>query len=588
MSQLQNSNSDSDPNLRFFLSDSASKSSNWVAKRVSQMIFWLSCTVSFFLVAFGQPSWISKIGIAAAAIGYALFWSAMLRIEKRKNRFFLALFWYMGVQAIQLSWMTSTTYTGPFILIVYGFLLFGLGLQFGFFSSLLAPKKSLSLLQCVGFAGLWVFLEWIRIFLFTGFTWNPVGLALADHHYSIQMASLFGVYGLSFWVICTNLIALNAVFIRGSMRNIAIWAAVVLFPYGFGFVHQSWIEARYPPKRQFTAALIETGILVEQKWRNANHPESFIPPLVQWERILNFLKKDFSGDLIVLPEGAVPYNVDSPHFYLETVQRIWSEHFGSGSAATDCPPLQSPFACPLKHNDKMHWVVTNAFLAQSLANHFHAKVIIGLHIENEDRRYNAAFLFSPGALHPERYDKRILVPVGEYIPFQSVQWVTQFLSREFGIESEFTAGEGAKIFEGSTPIGIAICLEEIYSDLVRDLRKKGAEILVGLSNDVWYPSSRLPQQHFDHSRIRAVENGVFFLRSSNMGVTGGIDCFGQPFGPLLQSGKSPGAVYVSIPLFSYPTLYSFWGDGAILSVSATLFLTALFWKRKLLLNSSLR
>src|SRR3990167_10968630 len=78
-----------------------------VADGTSTPRFWLCLIGSFFLAAFGQPAWISGLGMFTSVGGYALFWIAMLRLIKRKNRFLLALFWYIAVQAIQLSWMTS-------------------------------------------------------------------------------------------------------------------------------------------------------------------------------------------------------------------------------------------------------------------------------------------------------------------------------------------------------------------------------------------------------------------------------------------------------------------------------------------------
>ena len=49
-------------------------------------------------------------------------------------------------------------------------------------------------------------MEWIRLFFLTGFPWNPIGLALTTNDYSVQIASFSGIYGLSFWIILTNII----------------------------------------------------------------------------------------------------------------------------------------------------------------------------------------------------------------------------------------------------------------------------------------------------------------------------------------------------------------------------------------------
>ena len=255
------------------------------------------------------------------------------------------------------------------------------------------------------------------------------------------------------------------------------------------------------------------------------------------------------------------------------------------------PPKEYPLTLIWNHGPIFKEKATNAFLAQSLANYYQAEVIIGLDVDDPDKKYNAAFRFSPHASEHERYEKRILAPVGEYVPFSSIRWVADFVAAEFGIGDSFDAGNSAKVFSAPVPVGVAICLEETYSDIVRQLRRQGAELLVGLANDVWFPSSKLARQHFDHARVRAAENGMFFLRSTNKGFTGAIDCFGRPIGSptILESGAR--AIVLSVPAFSYPTLYSIWGDAAILMVSLgcfLFFLTSVWQKKKLPLNGSLR
>jgi len=524
------------------------------------MKFWALLAISFLIVAFGQPAWLPEAGLLAAALGYALFWKAMLQWEKRSSRFLLAFLWFALAHGVQLSWMTATDYMGPLILVVYLFLILGVGAQFGLLSAFLDRKPSA--LQGLALAGGFVLMEWARLYFLSGFTWNPAGLALAGSRYGIQLAALFGIYGLTFWVIWTNWAAL-AFFLAPSFRRAVAWSTLALFPYGFGLCHEAWVKSRFKPERELTAALVNTGLFVEEKYRDRKNPHAFIPPLIQWERVWSYLERGGKADLIVLPEAAFPYGTDRPFCPLEIAKERWQLYFGN---AADFPPLEPPFAFLYDWRGAPHWMATNAFFAQAVSNHFQADLIAGLDFDpQEGQRTNAAFLFRPH-LPPERYDKRILAPVGEYIPLEKVKWIADFLAKEFGVWESFEAGKEAKIFASRVPIGVPICLEEIYSGLVRELRGLGAELFVSLSNDVWFPATRLAQQHFDHGRIRAVENGVFLLRSSNMGVTGGVDCFGQPIGALPP--EQAGAVYLSIPVFSYPTLFSIWGDGVILLLSS--------------------
>lgn len=532
-------------------------------------LIFVSFLASAILVGFGQPAWSSFAGILASSCGFAGFWKTMLYLPNRKYQFWVAVLWFGAAQAIQLSWMTSTHYLGLCILFVYLFLILGLGVQFALLSLFLTSGKPILFRKCLAIAGCWVLFEWSRIFFLSGFTWNPVGLSLSCSQYAIQFASLFGVYGLSFWVILVNLLALNAFFLKRTYKNGVLWALFALFPYGFGFFNQMFVEDRYQKSAPiFSVALVETALSVEQKERVESHLEDLISPLDQWVRVWRYLKPERAVDLIVLPEGAFPGTAYRPYYFLEKVKKEWVGCFGKEALAS-LPALESPLAFPYLYNQKIHWEVNNAFLAQALANYFHSDVIVGLNDDTDlMAKYNAAFCFHPDKRVSEKYLKRILAPVGEYIPLGHISWIAKQIEENFGICDSFDRGKEATLFSGVIPIGAAICLEEIYTEAVRELRQKGAQLLVSLSNDVWFPSSRLAEQHFDHGRMRAVENGVYLLRSSNMGVTGGVDCLGRSFERILGAEKGGGALYLSLPLYSYPTLYSWWGDLAILLLSA--------------------
>ncbi|HSW86296.1 MAG TPA: apolipoprotein N-acyltransferase, partial [Rhabdochlamydiaceae bacterium] len=349
-------------------------------------------------------------------------------------------------------------------------------------------------------------------------------------------------------------------FLEKTKRNIAIWVLLALLPYGYGFLHLHWIERSHPSSKNLSVALVQTGLLPEQKDYQKRYAHVFIPPLEQWERILRCLKEEKKVDLIVLPEASFPYGAYRDLFPFHLVKAFWIDFFGE-EAIRDFPPIQAPFGN--SHS------VNNTFLAQALANHFQADVILGLddHDLKKDAKYNAAFYFSPQGNSPVRYEKRVLVPATEYVPLKSWKFIARFLREEFGIGDAFEPGTEVKIFQACIPIGVSICIEEIYSGLTRDLRKSGAELFVNLSNDVWFPSSRLPQQHFDHGRVRAVENGVYIVRACNTGITGGVDCFGRPLACLPVSETKAEALYLSLPIRSYHTLYTWWGDQAILGFS---------------------
>lgn len=533
-------------------------------------------------MAFGQPSSSLILSVLAACIGYSLFWKAMLSFPKSKQRFWLAAAWFSCVQAVQLSWMTSIEYVGPFVLIVYLILSCAVGLEFACISSFLSKEKErLTLINLLALASVWSLLEWSRLFIMSGFSWNPVGLALTASVFSLQMASLVGIFGLSFWVIFTNLLGLKLLLRVRDKKKLAWWVLPALLPYLFGawqiyYHHQN---ASSTPSLKF--ALVQTGLLPTQK--TTSMQESILSPTRQWERILTGLKKVQleSLDLIVLPEGVVPYGTDDPLYTLELVKKTFQEIF-QAEEIDFLPPMLSPVSTWARdQHGNVVQAVGNRFWGHALANYFNSNLILGL--EDAERGaestsiYQSAFYLVPHQIEKKRYEKRILAPMGEYIPFE---WCKKLAAR-YGIYDSFIPGKDAKVFQGKHPLSISICYEETYPYLIREGRVLGASLFVNVTNDGWFSPSRLPEQHLYHSRVRAVENGVPLLRACNTGITSAIDSFGKICHQLDReegySINSAAVLFGSISTYHYPTLYTYFGDWLLVGISI-FFIALALWK----------
>jgi apolipoprotein N-acyltransferase len=531
--------------------------------------------LSWLIVAFGQPAWLPFLSPLAAGMGYALFWKALLPIQKPVTRFFTALGWYALVQAVQLSWLFSLTpeYRDGFIFAAYFALIVWLGAQFGFLSVFI---HSLSTRKILALASFWTLLEWARQHYFLcGFSLNPAGIALAAFPLPMQLASVFGILGLSFWVMVTNLVGLQAWIQKQKWGYWVSFALLLLFPYFFGMGHQFYNASKQHVGSSLSIGLVQTGLKASEKMPIAGYVGSFISPVEQWKRILGLVKSKEGEvfDLLVLPEGAVPFGFDGAVYSLEYAKAILSNQLKKDTSSF-VPPLEAPFAYQKPEDHSGQWRVTNAFFAQALANYLNAEVVIGLDAEDKKKQecYNAAFHFSPGNSLPQRYEKRILLPVAEYLPFSGCG----VLAQQFGLSEFFTPGKEAKVFQSKIPLSLSICYEETFSYLMRESRQKGAALFVNLTNDNWYPDSRLAAQHYSHGLIRTVENGVPLLRACNTGVTAAIDAFGQPVAALKEDGA--GILAVKINLHHYKTLYTLWGDLGILSL-CFLFLILFTWTR---------
>ena len=124
-----------------------------------------------------------------------------------------------------------------------------------------------------------------------------------------------------------------------------------------------------------------------------------------------------------------------------------------------------------------------------------------------------------------RYDKIHLVPWGEYIPYKRFFSFAKNLTQQAG---DMTHGWRRIVFKTDDhSFGVFICYEEIFGDEIRLFVKRGAQVLVNISNDGWYGDTCAPWQTLDMSRMRAVENRRWLLRDTNTGLTTIIDPYGR-------------------------------------------------------------
>lgn len=535
--------------------------------------------VSFLIVAFGQPVWSQLTSFLASTVGYALFFLALLSFSEKKKRFWLATAWFTAIQLVQFSWLLSHPYS--YIITVYLLLSFLFGLQFGLIGLLIDFKKMTHLKRIFFITSCWVLLEWSRLFVLSGIAFNLIGLSLSANLYTLQTASLWGLFGMSYWVLLVNLLALKAWIEWPKIAPAFLWGICSLLPFLFGFLQLKIYDVS-PQSPTFKALLIQPVFPIEEgmKFHDTGSFIKFVEE--EWRQILT-LAKEHRGkniDLIALPEYIVPFATYTPVFNYEEVVSIFFNIFGSEITLPEPQP-------PLAFYHKSHWMVSNGYWLQSLANLFKAPVIAGMEDVEDFTDGTRQFYSSAQYVVPQtgkqwidfsRYDKQILLPMGEYIPFSFCRQ----LAAQYGITGSFTPGCEAKIFQAALPFGVSICYEETFGHLMRENRIKGAELLVNLTSDAWYPT--LAQQHCDHARLRTVENGMPLIRACNTGITCGFDCFGREIKVLGENSYDkvwkPGALYLEVPTFSFPTLYSMWGDYLIVALSL-LGIIGSFYKRDL-------
>ena len=549
--------------------------------------------LAFFLVAFGQPAWFPWNGLIAAIIGYALFFRVLVDIDSKKYRFWLGFSWFFCVQLVQMSWFLAH----PFLYIygVYFFITTWLGAQFGCIALLIrsdvfrSPSLGRAVWQSLLIASVWTVFEWSRLFLLSGLSWNPVGLALTSSIYALQMASLWGVFGLSFWVMFVNGLALYAwLNFKKKFTPIIIWGVAAAIPYLYGMVQLEFHKGNTPSK-YLTAMLVQTAFPPEEMEDRPKGKGIVRSVIDEWRQIIEIMKshRDEKVDLIVLPEFVVPFGTFSFIYPLDEVIAVFQEAL----PLQDLKFLPSPDYPFVAMQNTFHGpalFANNAYWVQALSNYFQSDIIVGLEDAEEVSEgvieYYSSAQFthpqnthSPETLFAKRYAKQVLVPMGEYIPFS----FCKKLAKRYGICGSFTHGKEAVIMNcRGVPFSPSICYEETFGHLMTEGRQKGADLFVNLTSDVWYPNSKLPRQHLDHARLRTVENGVPLIRSCNTGITVALDSFGRSIAIL--GGEcpekvewEPNALVVDVPIYSYQTFYSQFGDKIVIFIS--LFLIGMFF-----------
>jgi len=418
-----------------------------------------------------------------------------------------------------------------------------LGLYHGLFGiaiSVLARVSSRSALLVTPVA--WVAVELARTRI-SGFPWDLLGTTQVDNIPLARVATVTGVYGLSFEIMLVNVAFAAAFLIRRPKRKplLLAWAGAAVVLQG-----ARWIPApTFPPDKN--AILVQANVPVNDNWTKAYFDSTM--------RELTRISLDPSRGLLLNGTNA---NVP-PANSIQPALIVWPE---------------SP--TPFFTNDPLFRGAISDLARQ--ANTWVLAGSIGVRSTPENAAhpsdlYNSSALVSPSGGWTARYDKVHLVPFGEYVPFPRLFAFASGLTKEVG---EFTRGQSrAPLDAGGSKLGVFICYESIFPDEVRQSAAAGAEVFVNISNDGWYGDSGAYAQHLKQARMRAVENGRWLLRDTNTGVTASIDPYGRVVASLPR--KTRAALVAPFALSDETTFYTRHGDWfaflcAIISVAALVYL----------------
>ena len=342
------------------------------------------------------------------------------------------------------------------------------------------------------FSIFWLIFEVVRSNLFTGFPWNLLGYVWLFNIQSAQSSSIFGVYGLSFFACLISLTPILFFQKNNKSRN-KIFGFFLIFLFFVNFVFGVfYIDKNYSKNSQRLAKLrlVQANIAQKDKWLDEEKYQNF-------QKHLELTKsRSLDGiDAVIWSETSIPFVVDS----------------------NDSSIIQ----------EVSHAIPRDGYLLSG-ALRFENKG------ENDFKIWNSMFVFDENSVK-NYYDKRHLVPFGEYVPlhkYLSFLFIDDVVDKITGGGSGFSEGEGDKMISLKTPsqnilsFNPLLCYEVIFSREVID-KNKIPDFFVNLTNDSWFGFSTGPYQHLQTARMRAIEYARPMVRVAQTGVTANINHFGE-------------------------------------------------------------
>jgi apolipoprotein N-acyltransferase len=206
-----------------------------------------------------------------------------------------------------------------------------------------------------------------------------------------------------------------------------------------------------------------------------------------------------------------------------------------------------------------------------------ADILVNVDARRSDRPgiYKSSVLVGPDGLTGDRYDKMRLVPFGEYVPARSLLgWATS-VGKAAGEDRRRGSGQVVMDAGHGLRLGPLICFETAFPDMSRRLAQDGADLLVGQSSTSSFQHSWAPGQHASLAALRSAETGRPMVHATLTGVSAVYGPGGERVGSWLGTGASRAQVY-EVPLADGVTPYVRYGDWPVdvaLLVLAALALT---------------
>lgn len=415
-------------------------------------------------------------------------------LEHSRVPFRVGLFFGLGLFCTGLRWVHVSMYLfGGISLSVSYLLVLALALYLALFPALACylankwPHPRSAAFRYLAFPAAWMLGEWLRARLFTGFPWLMPGYSQVNEPLG-NFASIVGVYGVSvivLWIAAAFYSILRS-FTASSKRQGAFALVVISAAFIVGFSLKNVMFTH--PEKPLSITLVQGNESIETKWAAQNR----IPTLNRYWQ----MTRDSHADVVVWPESALPFSEYEAKGYLKTMDRLLTQ----------------------RHQTLITGIIHQN---QQTQQYYNALVVLGQKSANEAK--NQPYHYNDS----DRYYKRHLLPIGEFVPFASI---LRPLAKFFNLPmSDFSRGK-----PNQPPIRVkghhwlsAICYEIAFGTELNAMMKPDIDTILTISNDTWFGHSIGPAQHLQIAQMRAIEFQRPVVRATNTGITGLINRHGQ-------------------------------------------------------------
>lgn len=361
--------------------------------------------------------------------------------------------------------------------------------------------------------GVWVVMQWARALGMFGFTWGSLAHTQANTLSVIQIASIGGCWLVDFVVCLVSLFFAETVHRiaakeRDSLRPAFAGVAIIAIVVGYG------VSVLRQPENYPTATAVAVQGSVEQ---DVVADQAYLRATMSTYMAGSFAAERSRPQFVVWPETTISTDLAGTEYEegIKTVARVLRTNVIVGA---------------------YHLLDTSR--PRNLAN--------------------SAYVYSPEGIVLGIYSKVRLLPFGEFVPMRRfLPFVDRYGVRPYDV----LPGRGRELVQTDVgPIGISICFESLFPDIMGKETRDGASALFVLTNDAWFERTQAAQQHLMMSRLRAVENRRSVVRAAATGISAIIDPHGQITSQLdiFRQGNVTGRIQLRNDLTLYARLGDWW------------------------------